>query len=155
MLMVSLQPLYRGFGDIQARLVTAQQYVRVTPGFNNDQAQNIQSLLTGVGQDLTHFATTIIQEHTKSQHQAGELRVQYEKAQNELLSRRQQITELQEQYRELAQEKDFEAKAVASFQKQIESHQSEIKRLQKLTRDIDQKHMKQVKVCTTRTFPPL
>ncbi|KAH8197284.1 hypothetical protein TruAng_008567 [Truncatella angustata] len=141
---IASSPLYRGFGDIQARLVTAQQYVRITPGFTNEQAQTVQQLLVGVGQDLTRFATTVIQEHTKSQHQAGDLRVQYEKAQNELLSRRKQILELQEQYKELALEKDLEAKTVASLERQIESHQGEVKRLQKLTKDYDHKHAKQV-----------
>lgn len=126
--------------------MTAQQYVRITPGFNNDQAKTIQSLLVGVGQDLTHFATTVIQEHTKSQHQAGELRVQYEKAQSELISRRKQISELQEQYKDLVQEKELERKTVASLERQIESHQNEVRHLQKLTRDYDQKHMKQIQV---------
>ncbi|KAK6077978.1 hypothetical protein SCUP234_06352 [Seiridium cupressi] len=141
---VASSPLYRGFGDIQARLFTAQQYVRITPGFNNEQAQTMQSLLVGIGQDLTRYTTTLIQEHTKSQHQAGELRVQYEKAQKELLSRRQQISDLQDQYRELVQEKDLEIKTVASLEKQIESHQIEVKRLQKLTKGYEQKHMKQI-----------
>ncbi|KAF7539927.1 hypothetical protein G7054_g1812 [Neopestalotiopsis clavispora] len=146
---VASSPLYRGFGDIQARLVTAQQYVRVTPGYNNDQAQNIQTLLIGVGQDLTHFATNIIQEHTKSQHQVGELRMQYEKAQTELLSRRQQIADLQTKYRELSQDKDQHAKIATGLEKQVESQQKDIQRLQKLAQNFEQKRVKQVKELET------
>lgn len=126
--------------------------MRITPGFNNDQAQTIQSLLVGVGQDLTHFATRVIGEHTKSQHQAGELRVQYERAQNELLSRRKQISELQEQYKELVHEKGLESKTVARLENQIETYQGEVKRLQRLAKEYDQKHKQQVQVSSCRDF---
>lgn len=140
------QPLYTGFGDIQARLVTAQQYVRITPGFTNDQGAVIKSLLVGVGQDLTHFATNIIQEHTKAQHQAGELRVQYEKAQNELLSRRHQIADLQEQYKTAKKHKDAASREIARLQDALAESEAEVKRLQKLTKSYDSKHMKQMHV---------
>lgn len=98
----------------------------------------------GVGQDLTHFATTVIQEHTKSQHQVGELRLQYEKAQNELLSRRKQISELQEQYQKLVKDRDAEVKTVASLEGKIGGYQNELKHLRELVKDHNQKHLKQV-----------
>lgn len=128
--------------------------MRVTPGYSNDQAQNIQSLLIGVGQDLTHFATNVIQEHTKSQHQNGELRTQYEKAQDELLSRRQQIQELQRQYRELSQEKDQGSKIIAALEKKLEAQQNEVKRLQNLAQGYEAKHQSSIKVCQCRSLCP-
>ncbi|KAI0136796.1 hypothetical protein BJ170DRAFT_710823 [Xylariales sp. AK1849] len=141
---LSSNPLYNGFGDIQAQLVTAQQYVRISPGFTSELAGNIQGLLLSIGQDLTHFTTTLVQEHTKSQHQAGELRVQLEKAQQELLSRRQQISDIQEQYKSLNKEKEFQEKEISSLKKRLDSYEGEIKRLQRLTKNYDEKHLKQV-----------
>ncbi|KAI1869476.1 hypothetical protein JX265_006566 [Neoarthrinium moseri] len=137
---IASSPLYRGFGDIQAKLMTAQQFVRTTPGFTDSQAQTVRHLLVGCGQDLTHFATTLITEHTKAHHQVGELRLQYEKAQNELLSRRQQISDLQDQYKSAKKEKDVALRDVEDLESRLNSCEREVKRLRQLGRSHDEKH---------------
>jgi peptidoglycan hydrolase CwlO-like protein len=124
--------------------------VRITPGFTTDQGTVIKSLLVGVGQDLTHFATNIIQEHTKAQHQVGELRVQYEKAQKELLSRRHQITDLQEQYKSVKKSKIGSEREIQRLEETLAESKAEVKRLQKLAKTYDTRHAKQVQA---RYFP--
>ncbi|KAH8677943.1 hypothetical protein BX600DRAFT_506936 [Xylariales sp. PMI_506] len=141
----SRNPLYNGLGDIQARLVTCQQYIRMSPGISSDIAGTVHSLLVGIGQDLTHFSTTLVQEHTKSQHQAGDLRVQLEKAQNELLSRRQQIQEIQESLKLLNGEKEAACKEIASLKSQLSSYESEIQRLRNGIQGVDEKYGSQIK----------
>lgn len=81
--------------------------------------------------------------------------MQYEKAQTELLSRRQQIADLQTKYRELSKDKDQHAKIATGLEKQIESQQKDIQRLQKLAQNFEQKRVKQVKVCHHCDFSKL
>ncbi|KAK8129885.1 hypothetical protein PG999_002265 [Apiospora kogelbergensis] len=129
---------------IQDQLVTAQQYIRISPGISSDLANNIQGQLITIGQELNSFFHNITQEFKRSQYQAGELRVHMERLQQELLARKKQIDDLQAAYTKLTRDHEAQVAKHRELSGRLGDAQGENAELQSRLQGQDMKHMSQV-----------
>ncbi|KAK7948597.1 uncharacterized protein PG986_009483 [Apiospora aurea] len=130
--------------DMQDRLVTIQQYIRISPGISSDLANNIQNQLITVGQELNAFFHNVSREYQKAQYQAGELRVHLGRLQQELLARKKQVEEFKEAYANMSKDHEGLVEKNRELAGRLGDAQAQIARLQSTLQGQDMKHMSQV-----------
>ncbi|KAK8862093.1 hypothetical protein PGQ11_008328 [Apiospora arundinis] len=135
---------FKECADIQEKLVTAQQYVRISPGISSDLANNVQGQLIGIGQQLNAFFHNITQELKKSQYQNGELRVHLDRLQQELLHRKSQVDELQNAYAKIKKDLDVHKNTHCEMSGRLGDAEAENVQLKSTLQALDMKHMAQV-----------
>ncbi|KAK7977899.1 hypothetical protein PG988_005389 [Apiospora saccharicola] len=130
--------------NIQERLVTIQQYIRVSPGISSDLANNVQNQLITIGQELNAFFHNASHECQKAQYQAGELRVHMETMQQELLARKKQIDEFKTAYSKSTNDNDGLMNKNRELAGRLGDSQAQNAQLKSTIQGQDMRHMAQV-----------
>lgn len=137
---------------MQDRLVTIQQYIRVSPGISSDLANNVQNQLITIGQELNAFFHNASRECQKAQYQAGELRVNMERLQQELLARKKQIDEFKSAYTKMSQEREVLMDKNRELAGRLGDAEAQNAQLKSTLQGQDMRHMTQVQVCLPFLF---
>ncbi|KAK8086656.1 hypothetical protein PG994_001630 [Apiospora phragmitis] len=135
---------FQACADMQDRLVTIQQYIRISPGISSDLANNIQSQLINIGQELNAFFHDTSREQQKAQYQAGELRVHLGRLQQELAARKKQVEEFKTAYTNMASEHEALVGKNREFAGRLGDSQAQNAQLKSTIQGQDMKHMTQV-----------
>lgn len=148
-LTICTQPYSKDVAGLQGRLVTVQQYVRISPGITSELATNIQSQLMSIGQELNAFFALLGNDHKKSQYLNGELRVQLDLTRKELAARKKQVEELQGKYITLIKERDTHRDKNAELVGRLGDTQAELMELRDFVRKLaaqDERNVAQLQV---------
>jgi predicted nucleic acid-binding Zn-ribbon protein len=93
-----------------------------------EQADTLSRMLTSIGQRLNEFAKFIIDDRRGLQYSAGELRVQLQGANKEIVERKKQVEDLKARFSLGNEQNEEQARKIAILQDQLGSAKSELYR---------------------------